>query len=204
MESAADLRSRKQAIRKQAQENRKNQPDKDEASRVICERFASLPEFAAAQTVMLYVHMRNEVRTQPFLPTALAMGKRVVVPYCVDDSLELFHLENLEELEIGTWGILEPQMLLRAAPTKRVRPDEPDLIMVPGVAFDRRGGRMGHGKGYYDKLLQRVRPDAVLVGIAYESQIFPEIPMGGHDIFMDRVITEKAVYEGLGRGGARP
>ena len=58
--------------------------------------------------------------------------------------------------------------------------------MVPGVAFDRRGARMGHGKGYYDKLLQHARPDAPLVALAFECQLFPEIPTQAHDIFMDQ------------------
>jgi 5-formyltetrahydrofolate cyclo-ligase len=71
--------------------------------------------------------------------------------------------------------------------------------MVPGVAFDRSGARMGHGKGYYDKLLQHARKDAPLVALAFECQLFPEIPVAPHDIFMDLIITEKAIYPGKGR-----
>jgi 5-formyltetrahydrofolate cyclo-ligase len=71
--------------------------------------------------------------------------------------------------------------------------------MVPGVAFDRTGARMGHGFGYYDKLLQHARPDAPLVALAFECQLFPEIPTQPHDIFMDKIITEKRVYTGRGR-----
>jgi 5-formyltetrahydrofolate cyclo-ligase len=70
---------------------------------------------------------------------------------------------------------------------------------VPGVAFDQSGGRMGHGFGYYDRLLQHARPDAPLVALAFECQLFPEIPAEAHDIFMDKSITEKAVYVGRGR-----
>jgi 5-formyltetrahydrofolate cyclo-ligase len=71
--------------------------------------------------------------------------------------------------------------------------------MVPGVAFDRNGARMGHGKGYYDKLLQHARLDAPLVALAFECQLFPEIPTAPHDIFMDKIITESAVYAGKRR-----
>jgi 5-formyltetrahydrofolate cyclo-ligase len=71
--------------------------------------------------------------------------------------------------------------------------------MVPGVGFDRRGGRMGNGQGYYDRLLENARPDAPLIALCFESQMFPEILVGPHDIFMDKVITEKAIYEGKGR-----
>jgi 5-formyltetrahydrofolate cyclo-ligase len=71
--------------------------------------------------------------------------------------------------------------------------------MVPGVAFTRDGARMGNGQGYYDRLLDRVRPDAPLIALAYESQLFPELVVSAHDVFMDKVITEKAVYPGRGR-----
>jgi 5-formyltetrahydrofolate cyclo-ligase len=105
----------------------------------------------------------------------------------------------MDELELGMYRILEPKQDLRGLPEKQVDVSELDLIMVPGVAFDRRGGRMGHGKGYYDKLLQHARLDTPLVALAFECQLFEEIPVAEHDIFMDRVITEDRVYEGRGR-----
>jgi len=92
---------------------------------------------------------------------------------------------------------------LRLLPDKQCTAEELDLVMVPGVAFDRRGARMGHGKGYYDKLLQHARPDTPLVALAFECQLFPEVPVAGHDIFMDKIITESAVYEGRGRTPGR-
>ncbi len=194
MQSDPDPRALKQAIRREAQARRAAQPDKDQVSRVICGRFAALPEYAAAATVMLYVHMRSEVRTQRFVPAVIAQGKRVVVPCCAGDNLELFHLESTDELEIGTFGILEPRPALRGLAARKVLPEELDLVMVPGVAFDRRGGRTGHGKGYYDRLLRQVRPDTTLVGVAYECQLFREVPMLEHDVFMDAVVTQEAVY----------
>jgi 5-formyltetrahydrofolate cyclo-ligase len=106
----------------------------------------------------------------------------------------------MDELELGMYRILEPRAELRSVQEKKVLPQELDFVMVPGVAFDREGGRTGHGKGYYDKLLQHARPDAPLVALAFECQLFPEIPMQPHDIFMDAVVTEEAVYPGRGRG----
>ena len=72
--------------------------------------------------------------------------------------------------------------------------------MVPGVGFDPDGGRMGNGQGYYDRLLEKVRRDCPLIALAYESQMFDEVLVAPHDVYMDKVITEKAVYEGRGRG----
>jgi 5-formyltetrahydrofolate cyclo-ligase len=182
------IRERKDALRKQAHANRNAQENKDELSRRIVGAFMSLPEYATAETVMFYIDVRSEVRT------------RVIVPWCnAAGELELFRLTSMDELELGMYRILEPKQDLRGLPEKQVDVSELDLIMVPGVAFDRRGGRMGHGKGYYDKLLQHARLDTPLVALAFECQLFEEIPVAEHDIFMDRVITEDRVYEGRGR-----
>ena len=105
----------------------------------------------------------------------------------------------MDELAVGMYKILEPKAELRKLPEKQVAATDLDLVMVPGVAFDRHGGRMGHGKGYYDKLLQHARPDTPLIALAFECQLFPEIPTAGHDIFMDKIITETAIYQGKGR-----
>ena len=173
-------------------------------SRRICAAFTALPAYQSAKTVMWYVDAGSEVRTRHTLPEALAHGKRVVVPYCIVDTneLELFHLESMEELVEGAYRILEPRADLRAVPAKILRPEELDLVMVPGTAFDARGGRMGQGKGYYDRLLARARPDAPLVALAFECQMFPEIPVDAHDVFMDAVLTEANSYQGKGRGAA--
>lgn len=194
-----DLRQRKQEIRRQAHAARRAQSNKDELSRAICARFASLAEYGAAGTVAFYVHTQTEVRTRHYLPTALGHGKRIVVPYCIEDRLELFHLEHVDELSIGAFNVLEPRPELRQLARKRVAVEEVDLIVVPGVAFDQTGARMGHGLGFYDKLLEGARPDAVLIGLAFQCQIFPEVPVQSHDIFVDKVVTEAAIYVGHGR-----
>lgn len=192
----------KKQIREQAHANRNAQENKDELSRQIVRKFLDLPEYQAAKTVLFYLDVRSEVRTRHNLDDALASGKKIVVPYCVEgEVLELFHLEVVDELSVGMYRILEPKAELRSLKEKQVPVEEIDLIMVPGVAFDRRGGRTGHGKGYYDKLLEHARPETPLAALAFECQMFPEIPMQPHDVFMDRVITEKEIYAGRGRGG---
>lgn len=197
--STDDLSVRKQAIREAAHANRKAQTDKDGVSVQIVDTFMALPEYASAKTVMFYVDVRDEVRTRQALPVAIKGDKRIVIPFCVDGELELFHLESMDELSVGMYKILEPRAELRDVAAKRMRPEDLDLIMVPGVAFDKNGGRTGHGKGYYDKLLQHARLDCPLVALSFECQIFPEIPVQDHDIYMDKVVTENAVYVGKGR-----
>lgn len=196
-----DPQARKAAIREQARRNRVAQKNKDEVSRGICEKFTALPAYAAAKTVMWYVDAGSEVRTRHALPEALTHGKRVVVPWCVveTNTLELFLLEDMSELVEGAYKILEPRAELRSLPSKVIQPAELDLVMVPGTAFDPHGGRMGQGKGYYDRLLATSRSDAPLVGMAFDCQVFDEIPVAAHDVFMDLVLTESRTLTGKGR-----
>ena len=200
MTATHELRQQKQRFRQLAFANRQSQQDKDSLSHRILARLTALPEYQQAETAMFYVDVRSEVRTRSSLETALLGGKRIVVPYCAGDELGLFHLEAMDELEIRTFGILEPRDRLRALPEKQVNARELDVILVPGVAFDRRGGRLGHGRGYYDRLLRDARPDTPLVALAFDCQLFPEIPTEEHDVFMDKIITENEICDNcLGR-----
>ena len=197
--SADSLSQHKTEIRKAAHAARKAQQDKDGVSQRITDRVMQLNEYAGADCVMWYVDVRDEVRTAHALPDAIASGKKIVIPYCVEGELELFHLEAMNELETGMYKILEPREELREIAPKRIDVSELDLILVPGVAFDARGGRTGHGKGYYDKLLENAKSETPLVALAFECQMFEAIPMQDHDIFMDKIVTEAKVYEGIGR-----
>ncbi len=195
-----DVQDLKNQLRKTAHSNRNDQPNKDELSRRIVGAFMALPEYATASTVLFYVDVRSEVRTRLDLESALDSDKSIIVPWCnADGELELFRLSSMEQLELGMYRILEPREDLRHLPEFQVHVEELDLIMVPGVGFDARGARMGHGKGYYDKLLEHARPDTPLIALAFECQMFEEIPVADHDVFMDKIVTEERIYEGRGR-----
>ena len=199
MTTTDQLAARKTEIRTAAHAARKAQADKDSVSKQITDRVMDLPEYQGSDCVMWYIDVRDEARTRHALPQALESGKRIVIPYCVDGELELFDLQSMDELETGMYKILEPRAALRDVASKKVDVKSLDLILVPGVAFDQRGGRTGHGKGYYDKLLENAKPETPLVALAFECQMFDEIPMQDHDIFMDKVVTEEKVYQGIGR-----
>jgi len=191
----------KESLRRWGYRQRQQQADKALLSHVICRQFVKQSEYLSAETVMWYVHCRTEVQTLDALREQLKTSKRIVVPYCTEDEtghkvLGLWLLNQLEELVPGMWGILEPPRNKWWDAKKRVRVEELDMIMTPGVVFDRNGGRLGNGAGYYDRLLQTVRSDTRIVGVCFESQLVEKIPMAAHDVYMHNVITEKAVYPG--------
>ena len=197
-----DLKNRQ---RRKAYDVRNEQTDKEVMSRIICAQFVAHPVYQQAKTVMWYIHCRSEVRTQSALLGELdAGGKRMVIPYCTKDEqghnkLGLWWLEDFAELVPGMWGILEPPKQRWSELGKEVAPEQLDCVMVPGVAFDRNGGRLGNGAGYYDRLLKSVRADAVLIGVCFESQLVEQVAMDAHDVAMDIVMTEKNLYAGKGR-----
>lgn len=197
----------KQQQRQWAYSARKAQPDKDRLSTEIFRRVLSQSWYIQAATVLWYVNCRSEVRTLPALQPQLLSDKRIAVPYCTSDEignkcLGLWRLESLEELVSGMWNILEPPRQRWQEQEKHIAPQDLDVVLVPGVAFDTQGGRLGNGAGYYDRLLRQVRPDTVLAGICYESQLLPRIAMQSHDVAMNFIITERAVYTAKAPGRA--
>jgi 5-formyltetrahydrofolate cyclo-ligase len=199
-----DLLDRKAAMRRAAYDARNAQPDKDSASEQAVTRLTGLPEYQRARTALWYIDCRSELRTKFALPAALASGQRIVVPYCtVDDAgankLGLWLLESMDELVVGKWKILEPPRERWGESGKEIPPAAIDFAIIPGVGFSREGGRMGNGQGYYDRLLPLLRADCPLVGLCYECQLFDELVVGPHDVFMDQVVTEAAAYRGRGR-----
>jgi 5-formyltetrahydrofolate cyclo-ligase len=194
----------KSIMRRAAYDARNAQKNKDRASEAAVATLVQLAEYRAAQTALWYLDCRSELRTRHALPQALASGKKIIVPYCtVDDfgakKLGLWWLQSMVELVVGTWKILEPPRDRWGEPGREFHPEQLDIVIVPGVAFSRGGGRMGNGQGYYDRLLHRVRPDCPLVGVCYECQLFDNLIVGPHDVFMDKVVTEVATYQGSGR-----
>ncbi|MEG3592138.1 MAG: 5-formyltetrahydrofolate cyclo-ligase [Pseudomonadota bacterium] len=200
------IMERKGEMRREAYDRRNAQEDKDIISASACKLFMELPEYKNAKVAMWYIDCRSETRTKPELLEEVKKGeKKIIVPYCTvdengDNKLGLWYMESLEEMVVGKWDILEPPKERWGEPGKEVAPEDLDLIMVPGVGFDRQGGRMGNGQGYYDRLMDKVRADCALIALCYESQLFDEILVAPHDVYMDKVITEKTIYEGKGRG----
>lgn len=197
----ADSQQQKNILRRKAYAQRNAQVDKDSTSHKICQAIMAMPEYQSAQTILSYMHCRSEVRTATLNNQLLAdHSKSIVIPYCTVDQnnyplLGLWKLDSLNELQPGTWDIPEPPKQRWSEADKKPSIQNLDLVVVPGVAFDRNGGRLGNGKGYYDRLLKMLENNTVIVGVGYESQLFDAIPMDLHDIYLHKLVTEKAVYQ---------
>jgi 5-formyltetrahydrofolate cyclo-ligase len=153
-----------------------------------------LHEFRDAATIAFYVAKKseNEVDTEYAIRKALEYGKRVLVP--VTDTLKknimFSELRDFDrELVRSTFGVLEPKEECR----RYVDPEHFELVILPGVAFDRKGNRIGHGFGYYDRFLSTVKRKFIKIGFAYAFQIVDEIPAAEDDVKVDRIITETSV-----------
>lgn len=171
--------------------------EREEKNQLIFQRLISLREFQTAGVVLCYASFRSEVDTFRLIEYLLNTGRRTLLPR-VNPSireLEIREIRSLQELQKGYMGIPEP------APTAPLRDlNLSDIIIIPGIAFDRRGGRIGYGVGYYDKLLSGLRRPIPLVGLAYDEQLLKEIPIEAHDRRVDIIVTEKEViYCGSGK-----
>ena len=191
--------------RRLAYDARNAQQDKARLSQFITKTVLQLTDYQQAETVLWYLHCRSEVQTyQMVMDELLSQGKKIVIPYCTKDSLDnnhlgLWYLQNLSELVEGTWGILEPPKARWGEAGKEVNPLQIDCVVVPGVAFDMHGGRLGHGAGYYDRLFTSLKPSCKLFGVCFNCQLVEQVCMQKYDIYMDKVITETGTYEGKGR-----
>jgi 5-formyltetrahydrofolate cyclo-ligase len=160
------------------------------ASALVEANLLSLREYKAAELIISYCAKDDEVQTRSIIENALAQGKRVAVILTdvVSGRLRFSEIASFDELAPGPFGILEPK-------PGRLHPvllEEADLILVPLVAWDERGQRLGYGQGYFDRALaggKRIKK----IGLALESQRLPRVPNSKHDIPLDVVVTEKRV-----------
>lgn len=156
----------------------------------IREALTSLPEFQSAGTVLLYASFRTEVDTFGIMSLCLSEGKLLLLPR-VDRELtvlNLYEVRDLAELSPGYMTIPEPLL----PEERRRQAQEADLIVVPGVAFDRGCNRLGYGKGFYDRLLQE-RNGRAVIALAYAEQVVDVLPSEPHDVRMDRIITDEEI-----------
>jgi len=163
-------------------------------SRIIIEKLMKTDEFKNSKNIMIFLSFNNEVYTYDLIEKCIELGKRVIIPYTVKDTCEIIPtvLGNIEEdLNITSYGYMEPKK-------EKIQPvDEKDidLTVVPGLAFDKNMNRIGFGKGYYDRYLEKTRIDAKKIAVAFDYQVLEEIPSEVFDVKMDSIITDENTYK---------
>lgn len=187
------LRDDKARLRTEVLARRDALEDREGRSARILARVVALEAWREAAMVSCFVGVKSEVATLPVIAAAFAAGKRVAVPVVEGALLALYRIESLDELAPAPFGLLEPRKELRRK-VRRLVATQVRLWLVPGVAFDRTGGRLGYGKGYYDALLRRVKPEVPKVGLGFEVQMLPRVPMGETDQRLSMILTEAQEY----------
>lgn len=158
------------------------------ASLLVQETFLATENYHRSRSMIVYSPINLEVDTGLIVSSALASGKRVAFPVVAGHELVFREVTDLSQLRKGAFGILEPG--------EEGRPfmlEEADLLILPGVAFDLKGHRIGYGKGYYDKTIHSLEGSGKIIGICFDFQLVDEILGESHDVKMDLIITEKRV-----------
>lgn len=159
-----------------------------EMSARISERIIAMPEYRTAKRVFCYHALPMEVQTAGLIREMLREGKEVYLPVTgADNELRAVRLTSAESVHRGAFRVMEPDG------DEEIDPARLDLILTPGLAFDREGGRIGYGAGCFDRFLPRCR--GLIVGLALEMQMVDKVPMEPHDVYMQRLVTEDAVYD---------
>ena len=188
-----DIRAEKARIRREMIALRRYQPaaEAEDKGRSIRGRLLALPEYQDARLVHSFVSMPGEIDTRALIEAILSSGRRVAVPVVTKGRRDLMHAEirSLSDLRPkGAWGLYQP-------PPERIRPVTPaeiGLVVVPGLAFDPAGNRVGFGAGYYDRFLRDV--SVPKTAVAYAFQVLPEVPTTAQDVAVDLIVTEEQVY----------
>lgn len=180
--------------RKKIREAQKELTDEymTEASEAIREQLMRMEEYRKAKTVMLYVNCGKEVVTRTLMDVANRAGKTVCLPLCYDTDQHLMdaRLWNAEhKLVAGAYGIPEP-----ASDAPVIYPEDIDLVVLPCMSCDAECNRIGHGAGYYDRYLAKLRKDAVTIALCYDAILIDNVPTEEHDEKVNAVITEKNIF----------
>jgi len=166
----------------------------DSLSRDVESRLIAIPALQNAKIISTYLHVGSEVRTSGIVDWALSSGKRIIVPVTNSGNLHLSFSElriPAKELERGFRGIPEPKPEFR----RPVRLEEADVVLIPGVAWDKRGYRIGYGAGYYDRCINALQSQPTKIGLAYEFQLVPVLPRTRFDRRVDTIVTDRRIIE---------
>ncbi|HAJ57646.1 MAG TPA: 5-formyltetrahydrofolate cyclo-ligase [Candidatus Omnitrophica bacterium] len=184
------IQEHKKKIRKEVLGKLRDHKEEDRVkkSSKIAKKLFLLKEFLKAKTVLFYLSFDGEVDTLRMIRDTIKQGKRVAVPAILKGKNEIFAslLKNFDaELKIGPYGVLHP----KEEYIRPISPETIDLVIVPGLAFDEAGNRLGRGMGYYDRFLSRLPEDTPTVGLAFDFQVIDDFPpLEPHDLAVSKIL----------------
>ncbi len=164
--------------------NRLNHPEIAKKSKTIQEFVIKSKEFESAKVVGTYYAVGSEVTTELIIKRATILGKKIALPRVEEDKITFYELSSTKSLIRGRFGILEPQ------PYEQM--NDIDILIVPGIAFDKKGNRLGYGMGFYDRLLSCKRTFSI--GLAYSFQLLENLPHDKYDKRLDAIASEDGIY----------
>jgi len=185
-----NIKELKMHVRNEYKTKRKEIPEnvRKELDHEVCRRFLALNSYRYADTVLLYSPLKYEIDTSYILNDALKKGKRVAFPRCLDGNRMVYHLvTSPDQLVCGMYNIKEPKEDLPIYENGK----DNSICIMPGIVFDKRGYRLGYGKGYYDRFLSSFK--GIKAGFVYSDFIIDQLPNGRYDLKADIIITERGV-----------
>lgn len=181
----------KSELRKQLLAVRKKVEDKKLKDNSITDSLIACESFKNAKVILLYASLEDEISTDKCITFALEHGKSVALPVCTDKNgnMDYYLIDSLNQLKIGSFGVREPDISL----CKKITCFDNSLCVVPGIAFDKSGFRLGYGKGYYDRFLSSV--NIYSIGLCYDDLLIDNLPLNEYDIPVDLIITENKILK---------
>lgn len=189
MSGSGDLAERKRALRRRVRAVRDALSSEERARRseAVATNLFALPEVSGASTVMAFWSFGSEVDTQPIIRRLADEGRRVALPRVEGRTMLAVTYRPGHPMTEASFGAMEP------TDGEVVPPEAVDVVVAPGLAFDRLGYRVGYGGGFYDRLFRRTRPDSVKIGVCFAVQVVDEVPHRRGDRHVDLVVTDEGV-----------
>lgn len=190
-----EIKTEKNRLRKKYKELRESlsASEKAKLDERICNRFMSLVSYRFADTLLLYAPIKGEIDIRPIATAALSAGKRVAFPRCIPENSEMFFhfVKSLDELLPASYGIPEPSPDAPVFDKNDEHSHENCICLIPALIYDKRGYRVGYGKGYYDRYLADF--DGTKAGVIYSSCVMDTLPHGRYDLRVDFTVSERGV-----------
>jgi 5-formyltetrahydrofolate cyclo-ligase len=190
MMTSADLKRAKRTVRRRVRASRDamSASERERASARIVDYLLTLPEVERSSTVMVFWSFGSEPDTVPLIEALDTRGVRVALPRIVDGDMEPHAYAPGDAVTETSFGAREPSA------GERLDPTAIDVVVTPGIVFDRSGRRVGYGGGFYDRFFPRTRPDTLRIGIGFDLQLIEgDLPSGHFDLGLDAVVTETGV-----------